>query len=438
MARFIFLSSLLVLAFLAPAGPVDASEVNNLRVWTGPDKTRAVLDLSDTVDYRLFTLDDPPRVVVDIDRSSLDEPLDVDPDHRGVIREVRHGVRDGEHLRVVFDLESIADPQSFLLAPAGNHGHRLVIDLFPEDAESPRKRVRRVAESARGDGRDVVIAIDPGHGGEDPGAIGPGGTLEKDVVMDISRKLKERIDAEPGMKAVLIRTGDYFVPLRERFERARQARADLFLSVHADAFRDFRVRGSSVYVLSRSGASSEAARFLAQSENRSDLVGGVKLNDKDDMLASVLLDLSQSASMEASNSAAENVLSSLGNVGRRHRSQVERANFMVLKSPDVPSVLIEVGFISNPQDEENLNNSRHRRQVADAITAGVRTHFRQMAPHGTWIAQNRGPSQHEVQSGDTLGAIAQRYQVSVSEIRQANDLNGDIIRPGTVLRIPTG
>lgn len=426
---------LLSLAFQAAV----ASEVTNLRVWSGPDKTRAVLDLSESVDYRLFTLENPPRVVVDIDRSGLERELELHPEHRGVIREVRHGVRDGTHLRVVLDLEDKAEPQSFLLEPAGNHGHRLVIDLFPENAESPRKRVRRVAEEAQGDGRDVIIAIDAGHGGEDPGAIGPAGTMEKDVVMAISRELKERIDAEPGMRAVLIRTGDYFVPLRDRFERARQARADLFVSIHADAFRDFRVRGSSVYVLSRSGASSEAARFLAQSENRSDLVGGVKLDDKDDVLASVLLDLSQSASMEASNSAAEEVLNSLGSVGRRHRSQVERANFMVLKSPDVPSVLIEVGFISNPQDEQNLGSAEHRRKVAEAITSGLRGHFNQMAPHGTWIAQNRSPGRYVVRRGDTLGEIAQRYEVSVNEIRRANNLNnGDVIRTGAVLTIPTG
>lgn len=416
----------------------DASEIENLRVWTGPDKTRAVLDLDNRVEYRLFTLDNPPRVVVDIERASLDGRIDLDPEHAGVIRSVRHGIRQGHHLRVVFDLAEDAKPQSFLLDPAGNYGHRLVIDLVPPSAESLQQRARAVAEANQDSERDVVVAIDAGHGGEDPGAVGPGGTYEKDVVLAIARKTKVAIDARPGMRAVMIRTGDYYVPHRDRFETARQARADLFLSIHADAFRDFRVRGSGVYVLSRRGASSEAARMLAKSENRSDLVGGVKLDDKDDLLASVLLDLSQSASMEASNSAAEEILQALGGVGKRHRSRVEHANFLVLKSPDVPSVLIETGFISNPTDENNLSAPSYQQQLADAIARGVSDHFHQMAPPGTWIAAHRAPSRHVVQRGETLGRIAQQYQVELSELRRANDINGDVIQVGAVLRIPTG
>ncbi|MCC5863607.1 MAG: N-acetylmuramoyl-L-alanine amidase [Wenzhouxiangella sp.] len=415
-----------------------AGEVRNLRIWAGPDSTRAVLDLDGRVEYRLFTLENPARVVVDIDAASIREQLPFNPERGGVIAGVRHGIRNGVDLRVVFDLQDEVKPQSFLLDPAGEYGHRLVIDLIPENAQSPTERVREVARAARNGEREMIVAIDPGHGGEDPGAVGPGGTFEKEVTLAISRELERRINAMPGMRAVLIRTGDYFVPLQERYTRARHAQADLFLSIHADAFRDFRVRGSSVYVLSRSGASSEAARLLAQRENQSDLVGGVKLDRGDDMLSSVLLDLSQSAALEYSNNAAEKILGQLGAVGRRHRTQVERANFVVLRSPDVPSVLIEVGFISNPQDEQNLNNAQHRRKVADAIASGVHDHFMRTAPQGTWFAANRSRDRHVVERGDTLGLIAQRYQVSVNRLREANNLNGDVIHPGAVLVIPTG
>ncbi len=416
-----------------------SGQVQNLRVWAGPDSTRAVLDLDGRVDYRLFTLDNPSRVVVDISNVDPATAFSFNPEHSGVISGVRHGVRNGSDLRVVFDLDAKARPQSFLLEPAGDHGHRLVIDLYPENAASPGERVKQVVRSAASNGeRDMIVAIDAGHGGEDPGAVGPGGTFEKEITLALARKLTERINNAPGMRAVMIRTGDYYIPLAERYNRARQARADLFLSIHADAFRDFRVRGSSVYVLSRSGASSEAARLLAKSENKADLVGGVKLDRGDDVLSSVLLDLSQSAALEYSNSAAESILDQLGSVGRRHRNRVERANFVVLRSPDVPSVLIEVGFISNPQDEQKLNTAGHRRQVALAITDGVERHFRQTAPQGTWFANNRNPSRHVVQRGDSLGKIAQKYQVSVSRLRQANNLNGDVIHPGAELVIPTG
>lgn len=416
----------------------SAAEVHNLRVWSSPDSTRAVLDLDEPVDYRLFTLSDPDRLVVDIDNVRATGRLPFDVESGGVIAQVRHGVRNGTDLRVVFDLNSPAEPQSFVLDPAGRYGHRLVIDLVPEGATPPAERIREAARERASGQRDMIVAIDAGHGGEDPGAIGPGGTYEKKITLQIARELERQINDLPGMRAVMIRTGDYFVPLRERYARARQAEADLLLSVHADAFRDFRVRGSSVYVLSRSGASSEAARLLAQSENQADLVGGVKLDRGDDMLSSVLLDLSQSAALEYSNDAAERILEQLGSVGRRHRAQVERANFVVLRSPDVPSVLLEVGFISNPDDEKNLNTAEHRRRVASAIVGGVREHFLRTAPQGTWIAANRSGHEHVVQRGDTLGVIAQRYQVSLSTLRAANNLDGDVIHPGAVLVIPTG
>lgn len=427
----------LILLLALIAGPATAVEIQNLRIWAGPDNTRAVLDLDERVGYRVFTLEDPYRLVVDIRNARIEGSLPFRSDHSGVISGVRHGIRNGTDVRVVFDLAGNARPQSFLLDPAGRYGHRLVIDLTPEGAPSAKERVREIVRQPPTGQRDMIVAIDAGHGGEDPGAIGPGGTYEKVVTLAIARELEKRINDMPGMQAVMIRTGDYFIPLQARYQRARAAGADLFLSIHADSFRDFRVRGSSVYILSRTGASSQAARMLAERENRADLVGGVPLDQADDMLSSVLLDLSQSAALEYSENAAEKLLQNLGSVGRVHRRNVERANFVVLRAPDVPSVLIEVGFISNPRDERDLNTPAHRRQIAGAIAGGVRDHFMRTAPQGTWFAANRGAGhQHIVQRGDTLGVIARRYQVSVSQLRAANNLNGDVIHPGAVLVIP--
>ena len=429
----------LLIFMLALAGTSAASEVENVRVWAGPDKTRVVLDLDREVDYQVFSLDDPDRLVVDLERSSMTLEPSLDPEHSGVVQSVRHGVRGGTDLRVVLDLSEAARAKSFLLEPTGRYGHRLVLDLFPRSARSASERVRSVARRLPDDNRDMIVAIDAGHGGEDPGAIGPSGMYEKSIVLAIARELERQIEAAPGMHPVMIRTGDYYVPLKERYERAREARADLFVSIHADAFRDRRVRGSSVYVLSRSGASSQAARLLAQSENEADLIGGVELDHGDDMLKSVLLDLSQNASMEYSRTAATKILGELGSVGRNHKRRVESANFVVLRSPDVPSVLVEVGFISNPSDEANLGSRRHRERLAVALREGIAEHFRETAPQGTWFAANRGePARHVVQRGDTLGTIAQRYSISLNRLRTANAIEGDVIHPGAVLVIPTG
>ena len=416
--------------------PLSAAEIDGFRVWTDPEKTRAVLDLDDRTEYQLFTLDDPPRVVIDLQRSRLDTALGFQPEHAGIIDGVRHGApRDGT-LRVVLDLEKRADVRSFLLDPTGDYGYRLVVDLFPEGRREAATAVKQMADVQQVD-RDIVVAIDAGHGGEDPGAIGKHRTREKDVVLAIAKELKKAIDARPGMRGVLIRTGDYYVPLRDRFEKARKHRADLFVSVHADAFTKRSVSGSSVFVLSRKGASSEFARRLAASENSSDLVGGVTLGDKDDMLASVLLDLSQSATMEASQAVADSVLSSLQRVGKTHKSYVEHANFMVLKSPDVPSILVETAFISNPSEEARLKDPAWQRKIANSIAGGVQDYFYLSPPPGTWIAANRQPVRYKVVRGDTLGEIANRYRVSLYSLRRANGLANDTIRVGSELLIPT-
>jgi N-acetylmuramoyl-L-alanine amidase len=413
-----------------------AVEVSGFRVWTDPEKTRAVLDLSGRAEYQLFTLQDPHRVVIDLKSSELQDDLDFAEEHAGVIESVRYGSPRENTLRVVLDLDGGSDIKSFLLEPTGQYGHRLVVDLFPEISGKSNNSLKQISDINKSE-RDVVIAIDAGHGGEDPGATGPQRTREKDVVLAIAKELKRSIDAKPGMKGVLIRSGDYYIPLRDRFEKARKHRADLFVSVHADAFKNRNVSGSSVFVLSRRGASSEFARRLAASENNSDLIGGVTLNDKDDMLASVLLDLSQSATMEASSQIAENVFFSMDNFGKMHKNHVEHANFMVLKSPDVPSILVETAFISNPAEEKRLRDPAWQKKMAAAISRGVQDYFYFSPPPGTWIAANRKPVRHRVVRGDTLGEIASRYRVSLYSLRRANGLRSDTINVGAELVIPT-
>jgi len=431
-SKRLFLAVLLLLTSMQ----VLAAEVSGFRVWADPVKTRAVLDLDRKTAYKLFTLKNPDRVVVDLQGSSIDIPLELDKEHAGVITGVRYGQPDKETLRVVFDLSESAELKSFLLDPTAQYSHRLVIDLYSKSGNQKSSLVKYVTDINKPN-RSVVIAIDAGHGGEDPGAIGKKKVREKDVVLRIARELKKTIDAEPGMQAVLTRDGDYYIPLRGRYEKARKARADLFVSIHADAFSKRSVQGSSVFVLSARGASSEFARLLADSENASDLVGGVTLSDKDDMLASVLLDLSQSATREASNKVANDILAALKRTGKTHKNHVGRANFMVLKSPDVPSVLVETAFISNPSEEKRLTEKEFQQRMARAITRGVRDYFYSSPPPGTWIASNRDGFKYTVARGDTLGGIANKYRVSLSSLRRVNKIRGDVIHVGRELVIPT-
>ena len=283
--------------------------------------------------------------------------------------------------------------------------------------------------------RDVVIAIDAGHGGHDVGAIGPKGTYEKNIVLQISKELAATINKQHGLRAILTRSNDQYVPLRERMNRARRQEADLFISIHADAFRDRRVRGSSVYVLSQHGASSEAARWLAENENAADLVGGVSLDDKDDVVRSVLIDLSQTASIDASIDAADTVLAALKKIGKVHKPTVQHAGFMVLKSPDIPSLLVETAFISNPTEEARLRSRSYQRKLARALTNGIVHYFNENPLPETRFAENYR-RQHRVSRGDTLSEIAERYAVSMESIKLANEMSRDRVRAGEVLTIP--
>jgi N-acetylmuramoyl-L-alanine amidase len=340
-------------------------------------------------------------------------------------------------LRVVLDLNEAVRSRSFTAGPNNKYGDRLVIDL----QRSGSLHAVKTASESYHPGRDIVVAIDPGHGGHDPGAIGRGKTREKDVALQISRTLAARINSEPGMKAVLVRTGDYYVDHRRRMEIARRNKADLFISVHADAVDDRRAYGASVYALSLKGASDEAAKQLAERENASVRIGGVSLEDKDEVLASVLLDLSQSAALSASLDVGSKVIRELAGLGKVHRRTVQQAGFLVLKSPDMPSILVETAFISNPSEEKKLRDKRHQRRLADAILAGVRNYFYSNPPPDTRIAMEmrRVPARkvrHVIARGDTLSEIAERYNVSTAAIRAANKLSNDRIRVGQTLSIP--
>ena len=424
----------LVLLASLPAGA--ASTVEGIRLWAENGRTRVVLDLSHPAQHSIFTLRGPDRLVVDLKDARLADALKNLP-AGGAVRSIRTGLRADGQLRVVLDLSQEVRSRSFTAGPNDEFGDRLVIDLQQQGSLRALKR----ASEENVAGRDIVIAVDPGHGGHDPGAVGRARTREKDVALAVSKLLAARINEQPGMKAILVRNGDTYVDHRERMEIARKVKADLFISVHADAVDDRRASGASVYVLSLKGASDEAAKRLAERENAASLVGGVNLADKDPVLASVLLDLSQNAALSASLEVGGEVISQLARVGKVHRRSVQQAGFLVLKSPDVPSILVETAYISNPDEEKKLRSRDHQEKLANAILLGVRKYFYDNPPPNTMIAlnQNRGPVEpvrHVITRGDTLSEIAERYNVSMSAIKSANKLSSDRVRVGQTLKIP--
>jgi N-acetylmuramoyl-L-alanine amidase len=403
-----------------------------------PDSTRVVFDTDAAVTYKIFTLEDPHRVVVDLQGVSPRPGFDpaVVAVGRERVASLRAADRNGNY-RVVIDTKTRLTPKAFTLKPIEPYGHRLVVDLLESNPGTPAPRVTAPAQN-----RDVVIAIDAGHGGDDPGAIGPKRILEKNVVLQIARRLKRNLDAVEGFRAELIRTGDYYLPHRKRTQLARDKRADLFVSVHADAFKKADVKGASVYTLSDRGATSETAAWLAERENRADLLGGVgdvSLTDKDPVLAHVLLDLSMDANRSQSIDAGRAILANLGRVTRLHKKRVEQAAFIVLKSPDMPSILVETGFISNPDEARRLSQAEHQANLARAIASGIEQFMRLNPPPGSLLASaptTPDDTRYTIAPGDTLSTIAQRYGVSSTTIKSKNGLRTDTIRVGQVLLIP--
>lgn len=423
--------SVIGLQLLSVAGYAQQINIDSLNYITGTDQARMVFDLTSVPKYRIFQLENPSRLVIDILDVHLGQALSQPPASHPLFYRVRTALRNDTDLRVVFDLKRQINTKSF------KDGSHLVVELtdkgpvadaaksaatpsvasktvdpktvvskadIAKPAESKPVIKKAIEDKSAGlikvanrslkskaaarKGKGIIIAIDAGHGGKDVGAQGYKGTQEKDVVFSIARRLKTLIDRQPGMSAVMVRNGDYFVNLRKRMQVARMAKADLFISIHADAFDDPTVKGASVFTLSQKGASSEAARWLANSENASDLVGGVKLHDKDDVLASVLLDLSQTATQDASVDLAANVLNYFGKIGELHHDSVQKAGFMVLKSPDIPSILVETAYISNPSEEQKLRSSAYQSKMAMAIFKGIVSYFSQQhTPINTHMAE---------------------------------------------------
>lgn len=445
----------------ATASAVAAtSNIEAVRIWRAPDHTRVVLDLSAPVKYKYFSLAANgtygERLVVDLQSARSTAAIDKLDLQGTPLNNIRGAARPDGAYRLVFDTRRKLRPELFALAANAQYSERLVIDLYDPSAQ-PVVLQTSEREQQR---RDLVIAIDAGHGGEDPGALGPKRIREKHVVMKIAREMQRLLNATPGYRAVLVREGDYYVGLRKRRDLARRYQADLFLSIHADAFKDSRVSGASVYTLSQRGASSASARFLADAENKADRIGGVDISNTDDMLTSVLLDLSMTATQDASARVAREILGELGKVSKLHKRGVEHAGFAVLKSPDIPSVLVETGFISNPGEARRLSTSGHQRKVAAAIVEGVQRYFEAHASEGTlvyWQKHKSGgrssattvaavqkpvrrpqASSYKVRPGDTLSQLALNHGVSLSELRRYNKLKSDKIRVGQLIRFPPG
>ena len=430
--RLPLISLMLLLSTAANAG----STVENVRIWSENDKTRVVLDLSRSVDHNIFTLRGPDRIVIDLKDSRLAESLSRLPKGEGTVRSIRSAIRSDGQLRVVLDLTQGVRSRSFTAGPNSQYGDRLVIDLTKSGS---LQTVKRASEGYR-PGRDIVIAIDAGHGGHDPGASGRR-SKEKNIALAISKELAQRINAEPGMRAVLIRDRDVFVEHRDRMAIARKHKADLFISIHADAFTDSRANGASVFALNLVGANKEAARQMQRRKSAPVSVGGVSLHDKDEVLASVLFDLSQNAALSASLDVGSKVSLQLSKVAKMHTKSVKQKELIVLKSADMPSILVETGFISNAAEEKKLRDSGHQKRLANAVLAGVRAYYYTNPPPDTQIAMDlrREPTQqvrHVIARGDTLSEIAERYNVSPAAIRRANKLATDKIRVGQTLNIP--
>lgn len=404
----------LLLLMLNFAVPLQAAQsVSAVRIWPAEDYTRITLESKTAFKFSMIEIPNPDRIVLDIEDADINEELKsisskVIPNDP-FIKGVRLGRFKANVVRLVVDLKAKVRPKIINLPPAGNYHERLVLDIYPQKdslmsmldardgqsgkqtasikpvnnevmnqaslAKIPPQEKSSVFRGKPKKNREIVIAIDAGHGGEDPGAIGANGSYEKDVTLKLAKKLKEKIDKEPNMRAVLTRDGDYFIPLRGRVMKARKLQADLFVSIHADAAENRSARGSSVFALSERGATSASARYLAQKENESDLIGGVSLDDKDPILAKTLLDLSQTVTINDSLKLGESVLGQISKINRLHKNQVEQAGFAVLKSPDIPSILVETAYISNPEEERKLNSLEYQHQLSNSILSGIKTYF---------------------------------------------------------------
>lgn len=430
-----------------------ASTLEEVRMWRAPDHTRLVFDLSEQVNYNLFTLENPRRVVIDLENATQVDDLSGLDFTGSPISSVRSGIREGTSLRIVLDLNAEVKPSSFTLAPNSEHSDRLVVDLYDVEGSAPApSNAVKPAPSSRGnpitgsdERRDIVVAISAGHGGEDPGSISPNGRLkEKTVTLAISKALRDSINAMPGYRAVMIRESDYYVELKQRPQIARQNRADLFIAVHADWYKNSRAKGVTVYALSGDRADRENARRVVEKENSSDLLGGVggdiALGGLDDDVALTLVSLQMAWSMEQSLVAGTRILESLDGIARLRKTKVQQASLQVLNSPDIPSMLIETGYLTNPDDARQLNNPSFQRKMAEAMAKGVRNYFYDSPPEGSLVAWQKAngvvPGSYTVKRGDSLSEIAARFGVSMANLKAENRLSSNTIRIGQELTIP--
>ena len=458
--------ALLLWLCAAAATPVSyAAEVRDLRLWRAPDHTRLVFDLSAGVEYKLFTLDAPERVVIDIADSSLATRLGDIEFEDSPITGLRSATRDGGLLRVVIDLNTKTQPKSFTLEPNAEQGHRLVVDLYDSsdvrvatalsvhngsERDKPERATNRVASNSAapsGERRDIVVAISAGHGGEDPGGIGYDGKLqEKHITLRIARALYDYLDRMPGYAPVMVRDGDYYVKLSRRPEIARERRADLFVAVHTDWYKTSRARGLTIYALSGDRADRENARRVAQKENTADLLGGVgsdlSLGSWDDDVALTLVSLQMAWSMEQSVIAGSRVLDAVGGITRLRKTKVQQASLEVLKSPDIPSILIETGYLTNPEEAKRLNTSSFQKHLAEGIGRGVMAYFYDAPPEGSLVAWQKSngvtPASYTVRRGDSLSMIAQRFGTTMAALKKHNSLKSDGVQIGQVIKLPGG
>ncbi|PAR34128.1 N-acetylmuramoyl-L-alanine amidase [Vibrio metoecus] len=449
-SRFRFGFLLFGLALLTLAPQAWANVLEGVRVWPSPDETRVVLDVKSEVDYSYFTLSSPERLVIDLKQSSSRAKLPQNVTESGILSKIRaSSPPEKSTFRLVFELKQKTTPTLFKLAPTpgGQYGHRLVVDMphgkvsesSTTSTSSSPAQVSKDASQLLGND-DIVVAIDAGHGGEDPGSIGPTRKYEKDVTLSVSKKLADQLNAVPGMKAVLTRRGDYFVNLNKRTEIARSSKAHLLVSVHADAFHTPQPRGGSVFVLNTRRANTEIARWVENHEQQSELLGGAgevlsKANN-DRNVSQTLLDLQFSHSQKEGYKVASNILREMGKVAHLHKAEPVNASLAVLKSPDIPSVLVETGFISNPSEEKLLFQRTHQDKLARALATAIVQYFEDNPPEGTLFA-NRGKAQkHKVQRGESVGLIANQYGVSVDALMKANKLKSSTLAVGQWLVIP--
>ncbi|WP_445767863.1 N-acetylmuramoyl-L-alanine amidase [Rheinheimera sp.] len=422
---------LLLLSILAPLVHA-ANQVQSIRVWPSPDNTRVVFDLTASPEHKYFTLDKPDRLVIDLNNIKAGSSLPVVSGETGLIKTIRSST-DNNSMRIVLDLTKASKASVFALPPTPPYGHRLVVDL-PDN--QPQQNIPPAAIRTA---RDIVIAIDAGHGGEDPGSIGPSGFYEKNITLPIALQLAQLINRQPGMKAMMVRTNDYYLHVNRRTEIARGQQADLLVSIHADAFTSPQPRGASVWVLSLRRATTEVGRMLEQTERHSELLGGVAEIIKDSAneryLAQTVLDLSMNHSMVTAYQVANEVLAELGKVAHLHKKEPQAASLGVLKAPDIPSILVEVGFISNPAEEKQLKAPTHQTRLAQSLFTALKRHFEQSPPADSLFAQQRA-REHRVSAGESLSLLAQRYNVSIDDLRSVNQLSSDSIRVGQTLRIP--